>query len=60
MAHFPKLEDSSRTYDKHELFTQWVLKKGVRVNGVLPAQTVGRGLGIIAQRKIEVGNSISA
>ena len=59
MAHSPKLEDSSR-YDKHELFTQWILKKGVRVNGVLPAQTVGRGLGIIAQRKIEVGNSIPA
>ena len=39
---------------EHEQFTTWAKKEGVRINGVEPAKIFGSGLGIIAQRRIEV------
>ena len=38
----------------HEEFTVWARQQGVQVNGVEPASISGHGLGIVAQRKIEV------
>ena len=39
---------------QHEKFTIWVKQQGVKVNSVEPGSFPGRGLGIIAQHKIEV------
>lgn len=39
---------------QHERFVTWAKKQGVEVNGVELANISGSGLGIIAQRKIEV------
>ena len=39
---------------QHERFTKWAREQNIRINGVGPAQVSGRGLGIIAQRRIEV------
>lgn len=39
---------------EHEQLTRWARSQGVRINGVVPAKTSGSGLGIVAQRRIEV------
>ncbi len=39
---------------QHEGFTAWVKDKGVKITGVEPAKFPGRGLGIVARRRIEV------
>lgn len=39
---------------QHEAFTKWVKAEGVRIDGVRPAKISGRGLGIVAERRIEV------
>lgn len=41
----------------HEEFTAWAKQQGVQVNGVGPAGISGYGLGIVAQRRIEVTKS---
>lgn len=38
----------------HEEFTAWAKQQGVQINGVGPASISGHGLGIVAQRRIEV------
>lgn len=38
----------------HEEFTAWAKQQGVQINGVGPARILGHGLGIVAQRRIEV------
>ncbi|KAK3172786.1 hypothetical protein OEA41_006111 [Lepraria neglecta] len=43
---------------QHDQFTAWAKKKGVKINGVGPARISGRGLGIIAQRRIEAGEEL--
>lgn len=43
---------------QHERFTKWARKQKIRINGVGPAQVSGRGLGIIAQRRIEAGEEL--
>ena len=44
----------------HDEFTAWAKEQGVQVNGVGPANIVGHGLGIVAQRRIEVANPYSS
>ncbi|GKZ36961.1 hypothetical protein AbraIFM66950_008227 [Aspergillus brasiliensis] len=39
--------------EQHELFTDWAKTQGIVINGVSPARFTGRGLGMIATRKIE-------
>ncbi|PYI07124.1 SET domain-containing protein [Aspergillus sclerotiicarbonarius CBS 121057] len=39
--------------EQHELFTKWAVTQGIVINGVSPAKFAGRGLGMIATRKIE-------
>lgn len=39
---------------EHDQFTAWAKNQGVRINGVGPAKISGSGLGIIAQRRVEV------
>lgn len=39
---------------QHENFTVWAKEQGVKIHGVTPARTANRGLGIVAQRRIEV------
>ncbi|GLA33708.1 hypothetical protein AnigIFM63309_000542 [Aspergillus niger] len=39
--------------EQHELFTEWAKTQGIVINGVSPARFPGRGLGMIATRKIE-------
>ncbi|KAL9120407.1 MAG: hypothetical protein Q9187_003030 [Circinaria calcarea] len=41
--------------DHHERFIDWAKKQGVSIDGVWPAGIAGRGIGIIAQRKIKAG-----
>lgn len=41
---------------RHDEFTAWAKEQGVQINGVGPANIVGHGLGIVAQRRIEVVN----
>ena len=43
----------------HDEFTAWAKQQGVQINGVGPAKIVGHGLGIVAQRRIEVSNPYS-
>ena len=38
----------------HEQFVEWAKNSGVEINGVGPAKILGRGLGIVAERAIEV------
>ena len=38
----------------HDEFTAWAKEQGIQVNGVGPAIIPGYGLGIVAQRRIEV------
>lgn len=40
--------------EKHEVFTVWAKERGVTVNAVRPARIRGRGLGIVAARRIKV------
>jgi hypothetical protein len=44
--------------EDHEVFTEWAMARGVEAFGVAPARFPGRGLGMIATRKIKVGTSI--
>lgn len=44
---------------QHEAFTKWAEAEGVSITGVGPAKISGRGLGIVAQRKIEVSKKLS-
>ena len=44
----------------HDEFIAWARQQGVQVNGVGPANIVGHGLGIVAQRRIEVTNPYSS
>ena len=39
---------------QHEAFTTWAKAQGVKINGVEPGKISGRGLGIVARRRIEV------
>lgn len=48
------MEDILSPGPQHERFTAWAREQKIRINGVRPAQVSGRGLGIIAQRRIEV------
>jgi hypothetical protein len=41
----------------HEAFTEWALSQGVVTDAVTPARFPGRGLGMMATRKIKVGCS---
>lgn len=41
----------------HEAFTEWALSQGVMTDAVTPARFPGRGLGMMATRKIKVGRS---
>ena len=38
----------------HWRFIEWAKKSGIMVNGVGPAKIPGRGIGIIAERPIQV------
>lgn len=40
--------------EDHEAFTEWAMERGVEAFGVAPARFSGRGLGMIATRKIKV------
>lgn len=40
--------------EQHEVFTTWAKERGVKINAVGPARICGRGLGIVATRKIKV------
>ncbi|KAL3472638.1 hypothetical protein BJX99DRAFT_211139 [Aspergillus californicus] len=44
--------------EEHELFTQWAVSQGIIVNGVGPARFPGRGLGMVALRKIQENEAI--
>ncbi|RAL10564.1 uncharacterized protein BO97DRAFT_393889 [Aspergillus homomorphus CBS 101889] len=44
--------------EQHEAFTEWALSQGVIANGVSPARFPGRGLGMIATRRIEKDEAI--
>ena len=39
---------------EHKLFVSWAKEQGVRISGVRPVKIQGRGLGIVADRRIEV------
>ncbi|MCJ1427429.1 hypothetical protein MMC29_005332 [Sticta canariensis] len=52
------MENSTSPGPQHERFTEWAREQKIKINGVGPAQASGRGLGIIAQRRIEAGEKL--
>ncbi len=44
--------------EKHLEFTDWAISKGVQINGIAAHKFPGRGLGIIAEKKHKVSNSL--
>lgn len=40
--------------DPHDEFTKWAVKQGVKINGIKAHRFEGKGLGIIAERRLEV------
>jgi len=38
----------------HKDFTEWAVARGVKLNGIAIHRFPGRGLGIVAEKKIEV------
>lgn len=40
----------------HDSLTEWALSRGYKLNGIKAHAFAGRGLGVIAERNIEVGN----
>lgn len=40
--------------EEHTRFIVWAEKNGVEINGIAPAQFVGRGMGIVAARDLKV------
>ena len=40
--------------EKHEDFTRWAVERGVKINGIKPYKFEGRGLGIIAEKRLGV------
>ncbi|KAF7717287.1 Uncharacterized protein PECH_007566 [Penicillium ucsense] len=44
--------------EHHEAFTIWALENGVEALGVTPARFPGRGLGMMATRKIKKGEAV--
>jgi hypothetical protein len=41
--------------EKHYEFTAWAVKNGLDINGIAPHRFPGRGLGIVAVERHEVG-----
>ncbi|SLM38471.1 SET domain [Lasallia pustulata] len=52
------MEEISPAGKKHEVFTAWAKEQGVKINAVGPARIRGRGLGIVATRKIQAGEEL--
>ena len=50
-------DGTSSLEPQYEEFTAWVKQQGVKVNGVMPAKLPERGIGIVAQRHIEVSGT---
>ncbi|KAJ5884995.1 hypothetical protein N7495_009505 [Penicillium taxi] len=44
--------------ENHEAFAKWALTQGVVANGVTPARFPGRGLGMIATKRIKKGDAV--
>ncbi|KAK2629696.1 hypothetical protein QTJ16_000516 [Diplocarpon rosae] len=44
--------------DIHEEFTKWAVQKGVKINGIAAHKFEGRGLGIIAEKKLKANTSL--
>jgi hypothetical protein len=40
--------------EKHEAFTRWAVERGVKINGIKPYRFEGKGLGIIAEKRLGV------
>lgn len=40
--------------EEHTRFVEWAENTGVKIDGIAPAKFVGRGVGIVAARKIKV------
>ena len=40
--------------DIHETFTQWAIDRGVEINGIKAHRFDGRGLGIVAEKDLQV------
>jgi hypothetical protein len=41
-------------HQKHEAFTGWAEEQGVVINGVAPAEVDGKGVGIVATKRLKV------
>jgi hypothetical protein len=39
---------------EHEHFTRWAVERGVKINGIKPYRFKGKGLGIIAEKRLRV------
>lgn len=42
-------------FERHSKFYHWVKQQGVRISGVAPVNIPSKGMGIVAQQRIEVG-----
>jgi hypothetical protein len=43
----------------HEQLTKWAINRGFKLNGIRAHSFPGRGLGIVAEKNIEVGHLLS-
>jgi hypothetical protein len=43
----------------HEQLTTWAIDRGFKLNGIRARSFPGRGLGIVAEKNIEVGHLLS-
>ncbi|RAL67807.1 hypothetical protein DID88_008534 [Monilinia fructigena] len=42
----------------HHEFTQWAVSQGVIINGIAPFRFPGKGLGLVANRDFEIGDTL--
>jgi hypothetical protein len=50
--------DDGSTDDKHSLFTEWSIARGIEINSVKPASLPGRGLGLVTTSRVEKDTEI--
>lgn len=47
---------ATSSHKVHHAFTVWARRKGIVIDNVAPARLTDSGMGVIANRKIEVGS----
>ncbi|KAL3420204.1 SET domain-containing protein [Phlyctema vagabunda] len=51
-------EEPASSMDIHKEFTEWAVAQGVKINGIAAHKFPGKGLGIIAEKRHEAGDTV--